>query len=96
MKNTLHFSKAREVTPASVGMPVNSGNGFYSYTYILIPYSGTIPNPSDAAKSISNILHDKYYRAPFRSLSNWQFYPNFDGGAAAGEILVTVNYHHGD
>ena len=89
-KNVLHFGKARGLSSeeaAKLGLDKDSGNGYYSYSHYILPFSGVI----DAAANnrISNILFKRHYRAPFVSLLGWKKY-------SENELIVSVTYHHGD
>jgi hypothetical protein len=85
--NALHFAKVTTVSSKDAGLPEDSGNGYYSYTYYKLPYSGKI---DDAAMSrIYGILHKRHYCSPFTSF----------GGVHKVEpdhIVYSVTYHHGD
>ena len=86
-KNALHFGQVSQVSAKDVGLPVDSGNGYYSYDYYKLPYSGKIEG--DAMGKIYNILHKRHYSYPFTSF----------GGVHKVEpdhIIYSVTYHHGD
>lgn len=89
-KNLLHFGKAYRLTIEQVkklNLSTDSGNGYYSYSYYVLPYSGVI-NKDNQAK-VSKILFDRHYRPPFASFNQWTHFSEH-------EILVAVTYHHGD
>lgn len=90
MKNLLHFGKIRILTHEEIkklNLERDSGNGYYSYSYYVLPYSGQITE--DNKKNIYRVLFDKHYRAPFSSLKDWSIF-------SENEILVGVTCHHGD
>ena len=92
MKNVLHFSKAFEVDAVTVNRPKDSGNGYYSYSYYILPYSGVMT--PEKMRDVYKILHDRHYRPPFTSLGGVQVYRNVT--PTGGELLVSLTYHHGD
>jgi hypothetical protein len=93
MKNTLHFGQVTTITAKEAGEPTDSGNGYYSYSYYKLPYSGHIGDTE--TRSILKILFDRHYRAPFTSLGSvFRNYPNAD--KTGGYIIYSVTYHHGD
>jgi len=94
MKNkvTLHHGSTSYVPAASVGKPVDSGNGYYSYSYYLLPYSGKMTE--DALCAVQSKLNKTHYHAPFSSLNCVEIFgsPMETGGI----LLVGTTYHHGD
>jgi hypothetical protein len=93
MKNLLHFGKIELIPAKEAGEPADSGNGYYSYAYYKLPYSGHIGEKE--TRTISGILHKRHYNYPFTSLgSTFRNYPNED--KTGGYILYSVTYHHGD
>jgi hypothetical protein len=91
MKNILHFGKIKFVSAAEINQPRDSGNGFYSYSYYLLPFSGKYEGI--AVSNVSNILFKKHYRPPFGSLGDIRLHSETLFG---GELLVQTVYHHGD
>lgn len=92
MENVLHFSKEYAVAAKTVGKIEDSGNGFYSYCYYLLPYTGTIVDAYELSK-VALIIHKKIYRPPFCSLGVVEHFATSETG---GLILYSVTYHHGD
>ncbi len=91
-KITLHHGSVSCVSASDVNRDADSGNGYYSYSYYLLPYSGEMTQ--DALNNVSSALHKKHYRAPFASLHGvWEF---GKGSPTGGVLLVGVTYHHGD
>jgi len=89
-KNLLHFSKSYPVSKEDakkLNIDTDSGNGYYSYDYYVLPFSGEITQ--EGSKNITNILHKRHYRYPFTTLKGWERF-------SENEILVGVAYHHGD
>ncbi len=93
MKNVLHFSQRVNVKAEKIGKPVDSGNGYSSYYYYLLPYSGKMTQEGLAA--VSTILHKRHYRAPFTSMNGVELFGENDSDGG-GLILYSVTYHHGD
>ena len=93
MKNALHFSKRVNVKAEQVGKPVDSGNGYYSYSYFLLPFTGKMDQ--DGLAAVSTILHKRHYRAPFTSLNGVELFGTSDD-QKGGVLLYSVTYHHGD
>lgn len=92
MTNKLHFSQLTQVKAEMVGQPIDSGNGYYSYSYFLLPYSGKMT--TEGLSAVSQILHKRHYSYPFTSLgSGLQVMGESQKG---GIILYSVTYHHGD
>jgi hypothetical protein len=91
-KITLHHGSTTYVSAATVGKPVDSGNGYYSYSYYLLPYSGEMTQ--DALCAVHSKLHKKHYAPPFSSLNGVEIFgtPSKTGGL----LLVGTTYHHGD
>jgi hypothetical protein len=94
MKNNirLHFGQAIAVEPKAVGKPVDSGNGYYSYSYYLLPYTGTLTTEAGAA--VRRHLHNKHYHYPFTSLNCVEVFGSQNENN--GLLLVSTTYHHGD
>lgn len=85
--NLLHFGRIQSISAKDAEMPEDSGNGYYSYSYYKLPYSGTITN--EGFSRIYGILHKRHYCSPFTSF----------GGVHKVEpdhIIYSVTYHHGD
>lgn len=87
----LHFSQLRSVKAEEVGQPDDSGNGYYSYSYYILPFTGIAANSIGA---ISQILHKRFYSYPFNSMGFTKVWK--EDGNRGGEILFCVTYHHGD
>lgn len=94
MKNNirLHFGQAIAVLPEAVGKPKDSGNGYYSYSYYLLPYTGTLT--SKALAAVHAHLSDKHYRPPFVSFRDAESFGSQNENN--GLLLVSTIYHHGD
>ena len=91
-KVTLHHGSVSYVSAADVNREADSGNGYYSYNYYLLPYSGKMTQ--EALCNVSSALHKRHYSAPFSSLHGvWEF---GKGSELGGILLVGVTYHHGD
>jgi len=95
-KNLLHFAKIRNATEAEVaGLPKDSGNGYYSYSYYALPYSGIIGDAEE--KSIKNILFKRHYNYPFTTFGNIvSILTSKDMSDLTGTIIYSATYHHGD
>ncbi len=91
MSGTLHFGKIRSVTAKEIAEPEDSGNGYYSYNYYILPFTGTV-NQKELGK-ISCLLHEKNYCYPFNSMGFTRVFKQEDN---SGEIVYCVTYHHGD
>jgi hypothetical protein len=91
-KVTLHHGSVSHVNAAAVGKPVDSGNGYYSYSYYLLPYSGEMT--SEALGAVQSKLHKKHYSPPFTSLNGVEVFGA--GSKSGGILLVSQTYHHGD
>jgi len=91
-KVTLHYGSVSHVSASDVGQENDSGNGYYSYSYYLLPYSGEMTN--DALAAVSSKLHKRHYSPPFTSLHCARIFgaPSKTGGV----LLVGQTYHHGD
>ena len=92
-KNQLHFSRRVSVEASQIGQPVDSGNGYYSYSYFLLPYTGKMDN--EALSVVSTILHKRHYNYPFTSMNSLEVFGNSDD-QKGGILLYSVTYHHGD
>lgn len=94
MKNNirLHFGQAIAVLAKAVNKPEDSGNGYYSYSYYLLPYTGTLTSEAQAA--VQRHLHKKHYSYPFTSLNLVE--PFGSQNENNGLLLVGTTYHHGD
>jgi hypothetical protein len=94
MKNkvTLHYGSVSHVSAKDVGQEADSGNGYYSYSYYLLPYSGEMT--SDALSAVQTNLHKRHYSPPFTSLRCVRQLgaPSKTGGV----LLVGQTKHHGD
>lgn len=88
----LHFGKLRSIEAKEIGQPEDSGNGYYSYSYYILPFTGKIEG--DALQKINQILHKRHYRYPFTSLGSGL--KVFSQSNTGGELLYSVTYHHGD
>lgn len=88
----LHRGRAIAVLAEAVNKPADSGNGYYSYDYYLLPYTGTMT--PEAMAAVNRHLHKKHYSYPFTSLNCVEVFgsPNENGGM----LLVGTTYHHGD
>ena len=93
MTNALHFSKRVNVKAEQVGKPVDSGNGYYSYSYFLLPFTGKMDQ--EALSKVSTILHKRHYSYPFTSMNGVEVFGTSDDHEA-GLLLYSVTYHHGD
>jgi hypothetical protein len=88
----LHFGKAISVLPEAVNKPADSGNGYYSYDYYLLPYTG-IMTP-EAMTAVNRHLHKKHFSYPFTSLHGVEVFGTSNDNN--GLLLVGTTYHHGD
>ena len=70
MSGKLHFSKLQRVERIA-GEEADSGNGYYSYSYFTIPFSGTITTPEDMSR-VSAAFHKRFYNPPFASMGTWK------------------------
>ncbi len=96
MKNNirLHWGQSVSVSAKSVGQAEDSGNGYYSYSYYLLPYTGTLTPEAKAA--VQSHLHNKHYHYPFTSLSCVKEFGALNLAGDGGILLVGTTYHHGD
>jgi len=91
-KITLHHGSVSHVSAAAVGLPADSGNGYYSYSYYLLPYSGDMT--PEALGAVQSNLHKKHYSPPFTSLEGVRIFGT--ATPTGGILLVGQTYHHGD
>jgi len=102
MKNNirLHFGKFVPVPAKSLGLPEDSGNGYYSYSYYILPYTGNLS--IDARAAVVKHLFNKFFSPPFTSLGTVEQHSvvteNRNGleVETGGELRVQLIYHHGD
>lgn len=93
MKNNirLHFGSVTGVSANAVGERADSGNGYYSYSYYLLPYTGKMCPKALAA--VNSHLFKKHYSPPFVSFGSARVHGEDETG---GVLLVSTTYHHGD
>lgn len=90
MSGKLHFSKLQSVIPLPEEA-ADSGNGYYSYSYYTVPFTGLIN--TRALGTISDIFHKRFYNPPFLSMGDWTV---VDQTPTGGLIRFSTTYHHGD
>jgi len=102
--NVLHFAQVKSVSAQEVGEPLDSGNGYYSYSYYTLPYTGQVTFGEDGNfGNICSILHKRHYNSTFTSLGTVKVHDRKIAGPGIGMmvevggiILYSVTYHHGD
>jgi hypothetical protein len=102
--NVLHFAKVKMVSALEAGEPSDSGNGYYSYSYYTLPYTGEVTEGENGnIGKVASILHKRHYNYPFTSLGTVKVLERNQAGAGlgmmvevGGVILYSVTYHHGD
>lgn len=97
MKNNgvIHFSQTINVKAADIGEPEDSGNGYYSYTYTHVPYTGDV-SADEARQNIYKAIRAKWYStySGLHSMGYADIIPNSE--RTGGIIRVQHIYHHGD
>lgn len=91
MKNLIHFGQKRDL-PVPEGERADSGNGYYSYNWIEIPYSGLVTPENES--SVYTAINDRFYTRSLMSVSSFSIKPNSD--LTGGVIVVKLCYHHGE
>lgn len=93
-KVTLHHGSATDIPAADCGQDADSGNGYYSYNWYLLPYTGNLTD--EAFRAVHSALRTRHHRPPFASLHSVRTHgtPRDDGNG--GVLLVGLTYHHGD
>jgi hypothetical protein len=95
-KITLHHGSATDIPAADCGQDADSGNGYYSYNWYLLPYTGSLTD--EALRAVQTALRTRHYRPPFASLHSVERHGIPRGGrnGDGGVLLVGLTYHHGD
>lgn len=84
----LHFGKLRNISAKEIGEAEDSGNGYYSYSYYVVPFTGKYNEGA-----VYKAFRKKY---PYNIFTSLGFIRLFKETATGGEVVFCHTYHHGD